>query len=67
LYEKSALLGDDVAMINLARLYARGIGGPKDPAKAKDWLSSAEKAGNEQAKQILAEMNKKAEPQKKRR
>ncbi len=67
LYEKSALMGDDIAMINLARLYARGVGGPKDPAKAKDWLASAERAGNEQAKQILADMNKKTEPQKKRR
>ncbi len=58
LYEKSATMGDDVAMLNLARLYANGIGGKKDPAQAKDWLTSAEQAGNAQAKQILAELNK---------
>ena len=67
LYEKSAQMGDDVAMINLARLYSRGIGGLRDAGKAKDWLTSAEQAGNEQAKQILAEMNKKSEPAKKKR
>jgi hypothetical protein len=67
LYEKSAKLGDDVAMINLARLYAQGIGGPKDAGQAKEWLNSANQAGNQQAKQILAEMNKKPEPRGKKR
>jgi hypothetical protein len=64
LYEKSALMGDDIAMINLARLFAKGIGGPRDPGQAKDWLNSAGQAGNQQAKQILAEMNKKPESKK---
>lgn len=58
LYEKSATKGDDVAMLNLARLYANGVGGRKDMSKAKDWLTMAEQAGNDNAKQILANLNK---------
>jgi TPR repeat protein len=58
LYEMGATMGDDVAMLHLARFYANGIGGKKDLTQAKNWLVQASEAGSEDAKRVLAEIDK---------
>jgi len=47
-------MGDEDAMINLARCYANGIGGAKDPEESRRWLEKAALAGSIEAKRILA-------------
>ena len=47
-------MGDQDAMVNLARCYANGIGGRKDIAEARRLLEKAAQAGSKEAKAILA-------------
>ena len=51
--EALAAAGNVGAMLQLGKAYASGAGLPRNPARARDWLSRAAEAGNEEARQIL--------------
>jgi TPR repeat protein len=48
-YEEAAAAGNTDAMINLGRLYERGLGVDQDYGKALEWLRKTLEAGNSDA------------------
>ena len=52
---KAAAQDEPFAEANLAYFYAHGLGTPRDPAEARKWYAKAAAAGNESAKQWLAQ------------
>jgi TPR repeat protein len=52
-YEKSATLGEPIAMQALGLLYVKDHDIPKDDAKAREWLGLAASAGDAEAKRNL--------------
>lgn len=56
MYEQAVLGGDESAMDNLADLYERGEGVPKDLAKARVLYQMAATLGDNVAKQALVRL-----------
>ena len=55
-YQHEAAAGDRVAQYHVATLYARGIGGPRDPAEAAGWYRRAAEQGLNEAQYQLGAM-----------
>lgn len=55
-FRHGAELGDALLMFDLALAYARGLGGPADPAAARAWFERAAEAGHVTAMLRVSEM-----------
>ena len=56
MYEQAVLGGDESAMANLAELYERGAGVPKDIEKARTLYRMAATLGDQVGKQAVARL-----------
>ena len=52
-FRMAADQGDGAAQNNVGWLYANGLGVPRDPGQAREWMQKAAANGNELAKKWL--------------
>jgi TPR repeat protein len=62
-FQKSAPQGHTGARIKLGYMYAQGLATPKDPEAAYAWIASAQLAGDDRGRELLAKLETLLTPQ----